>query len=154
MLIEGSSGSSGGLVGEHQPDEPMRDGGRPTTGCDERDEGLAAVSAIVGYPLLRTCGQQECDLRRSGGVLNAHDTLWTSSPSKHDPLPLRLGSNCPLAPPQLAYRVVEHTLLHTRTCHESNASTVSHARSRRLSLCLRAPPQEEPFPSSCGIQTR
>eukprot|EP01046_Picozoa_sp_COSAG06_P043109 COSAG06_NODE_5600_length_3369_cov_71.800306_1_plen_301_part_00 len=30
MLIEGSSGSSGGLVGEHQPDEdePMRDGGR------------------------------------------------------------------------------------------------------------------------------
>jgi hypothetical protein len=29
MLIVGSSGSSGGLVGEHQPDEPMRDGGRP-----------------------------------------------------------------------------------------------------------------------------
>ena len=28
MLIEGSSGSSGGLVGEHQPDELMRDGGR------------------------------------------------------------------------------------------------------------------------------
>ena len=28
VLIEGSSGSSGGLVGEHQPDEPMRDGGR------------------------------------------------------------------------------------------------------------------------------
>ena len=28
MLIAGSSGSSGGLVGEHQPDEPMRDGGR------------------------------------------------------------------------------------------------------------------------------
>ena len=25
MLIEGSSGSSRGLVGEHQPDEPMRD---------------------------------------------------------------------------------------------------------------------------------
>eukprot|EP01043_Picozoa_sp_COSAG02_P112802 COSAG02_NODE_49017_length_329_cov_30.200000_1_plen_72_part_01 len=23
MLIEGSSGSSGGLVGEHQPDEPI-----------------------------------------------------------------------------------------------------------------------------------
>ena len=28
MLIEGSSGSSGALVGEHQPDELMRDGGR------------------------------------------------------------------------------------------------------------------------------
>ena len=28
MLIEGSSSSSRGLVGEHQPDEPMRDGGR------------------------------------------------------------------------------------------------------------------------------
>ena len=28
VLIEGSSGSSGGLVGEHQPDELMRDGGR------------------------------------------------------------------------------------------------------------------------------
>ena len=28
MLIAGSSGSSGGLVGEHQPDELMRDGGR------------------------------------------------------------------------------------------------------------------------------
>ena len=28
MLIEGSSGSSGGLVGEHQLDELMRDGGR------------------------------------------------------------------------------------------------------------------------------
>ena len=28
MLIEGSSGSSGGLVGEHHPDELMRDGGR------------------------------------------------------------------------------------------------------------------------------
>ena len=28
MLIEGSSGSSGGLVGEHQPDELMRDDGR------------------------------------------------------------------------------------------------------------------------------
>ena len=27
MLIEGSSGSSGALVGEHQPDELMRDGG-------------------------------------------------------------------------------------------------------------------------------
>ena len=28
MLIEGSSRSSGALVGEHQPDELMRDGGR------------------------------------------------------------------------------------------------------------------------------
>ena len=28
MLIEGSSASSRRLVGEHQPDEPMRDGGR------------------------------------------------------------------------------------------------------------------------------
>jgi hypothetical protein len=28
VLIEGSSGSSGALVGEHQPDELMRDGGR------------------------------------------------------------------------------------------------------------------------------
>ena len=37
VLIEGSSGSSGGLVGEHQPDELMRDGGRPADGGDERD---------------------------------------------------------------------------------------------------------------------
>ena len=47
MLIEGSSGSSGGLVGEHQPDEPMRDGGRwaGRRGRDERDEGLAGGRA-------------------------------------------------------------------------------------------------------------
>ena len=47
MLIEGSSGSSGGLVGEHQPDEPMRDGGRwaGRSGRGERDEGLAAGHA-------------------------------------------------------------------------------------------------------------
>ena len=47
MLIAGSSGSSGGLVGEHQPDEPMRDGGRPAgrRGRDERDEGLAGGRA-------------------------------------------------------------------------------------------------------------
>ena len=47
MLIEGSSGSSGGLVGEHQPDELMRDGGRPADGGDERDEGLAGGRAHV-----------------------------------------------------------------------------------------------------------
>jgi hypothetical protein len=47
MLIVGSSGSSGGLVGEHQPDEPMRDGGRwaGRRGRDERDEGLAGGRA-------------------------------------------------------------------------------------------------------------
>ena len=47
MLIEGSSGSSGALVGEHQPDEPMRDGGRwaGRRGRDERDEGLAGGRA-------------------------------------------------------------------------------------------------------------
>ena len=47
MLIAGSSGSSGGLVGEHQPDEPMRDGGRwaGRRGRDERDEGLAGGRA-------------------------------------------------------------------------------------------------------------
>ena len=27
MLTEGSGGSSGGMAGEHQPDEPVRDGG-------------------------------------------------------------------------------------------------------------------------------
>ena len=27
MLTEGSGGSSGGLAGEHQPDEPVRGGG-------------------------------------------------------------------------------------------------------------------------------
>ena len=44
MLIEGSGGSSRGMVGEHQPDEPMRDGGRwaGRSGRGERDEGLAA----------------------------------------------------------------------------------------------------------------
>jgi hypothetical protein len=46
MLTEGSgSSSSRGLVGEHHPDEPMRDGGRPAAGGDERDEGLAGGRA-------------------------------------------------------------------------------------------------------------
>ena len=112
-------------------------GGRPQRRRHRRSHARGDSSVIVGYSWLRTCGQQECDLQRSGGVPNAHDTLWTHSPSQHALLPLRLGSNCPLAPPQLAYRVAEHTLLHTRTCHESNASTVPHARSRRLSLPFR-----------------
>ena len=129
-------------------------GGQLTCRCQPERRALPAVSAIVGYSLLRTCGQQECDLRRSGGMLNAHDTLWTSSPSPHALLPPQFGSNSLLAHPQSAYRVAEHTLLHARACHESNASTVSHARSRRLSLCLRAAPQAGPFPLVWGSQTR
>ena len=55
MLIEGSSGSSGGLVGEHQPDEPMRDGGRwaGRRGRDERDEGLAGGRAHARVRMAR-----------------------------------------------------------------------------------------------------
>ena len=53
MLIEGSSGSSGGLVGEHQPDELMRDGGRPADGGDERDEGLAGGRAHARLGMAR-----------------------------------------------------------------------------------------------------
>ena len=55
MLIVGSSGSSGGLVGEHQPDEPMRDGGRwaGRRGRDERDEGLAGGRAHARLGMAR-----------------------------------------------------------------------------------------------------
>ena len=53
MLIEGSSASSRRLVGEHQPDEPMRDGGRPAAGGDERDEGLAGGRAHAWVRMAR-----------------------------------------------------------------------------------------------------
>ena len=50
MLIEGSSGSSGGMVGEHQPDELTSscDGGG-----DERDEGLAGGRAHARLGMAR-----------------------------------------------------------------------------------------------------
>ena len=72
----------------------------------------------------------------------------------HALLPPQFGSNSLLAHPQSACRVAEHTLLHARACHESIASTVSHARSRRVSLWLRAAPQAGPFPLVWGSQTR
>ena len=58
MLIEGSSGSSGALVGEHQPDELMRDGGhwvgRPLVVMSEMKVPLnsetGSAAAVFGYP--------------------------------------------------------------------------------------------------------
>jgi hypothetical protein len=62
VLIEGSSGSSGGLVGEHQPDELMRDGGRwagrplavmsemKVSQEDVRTRGLKTNGAVYAAP--------------------------------------------------------------------------------------------------------
>ena len=56
MLIVGSSGSSGGLVGEHQPDEPIATVAAGPAGRwrgDERDEGLAAGHADAWVRMAR-----------------------------------------------------------------------------------------------------
>ena len=51
MLIAGSSGGSGGLVGGHQPDEPMRDGGR-WAGRRGRDCGADSLIHISSSHVL------------------------------------------------------------------------------------------------------
>ena len=69
VLIEGSSGSSGGLVGEHQPDELMRDGGRPADGGDERDEGLAGGRAHARLGMARGQRQNNIAVQAEQGAV-------------------------------------------------------------------------------------
>ena len=69
MLIEGSSGSSGGLVGEHQPDELMRDGGRPADGGDKRDEGLAGGRAHARLGMARGQRQNNIAVQAEQGAV-------------------------------------------------------------------------------------
>ena len=71
MLIEGSSGSSGGLVGEHHPDELMRDGGRPADGGDERDEGLAGGRAHARLGMARGHRRDGVALQAEQGAVAA-----------------------------------------------------------------------------------
>jgi hypothetical protein len=80
MLIEGSGGSSRGLVGEHQPDEPMGLNGIDPANDDE-DRPRGAISA-GRCPVVHS-------LKRVGSAALALGAQWARATRPAPPTRLR-----------------------------------------------------------------